>query len=87
MSEDWIIAVLSDLQNYSMNNDLTSLAASLQDAEAVARVELAQESCCRPNVADHVQASTSARLSKEAPSAREPRDSESFRIIETWHGA
>jgi hypothetical protein len=44
MSDDWIIAVLTDLQDYSVNNNLADLAASLQDSKRVARAELAQES-------------------------------------------
>ena len=44
MSNDWIIAVLTDLQNYSLDNNLDDLAASLQDAKKVAKAELAPES-------------------------------------------
>lgn len=44
MSDDWIVAVLTDLQDYSLNNNLVDLAASLQETKRVARAELSQKS-------------------------------------------
>ena len=40
MGHDWILDVLTDLRAFASANDLPSLAAHLDDAAVVARVEI-----------------------------------------------
>jgi hypothetical protein len=44
MRHDWIFDVLSDLKAYAIKNDLLALAAKVEEAETLAKVEIeAQE--------------------------------------------
>ena len=41
MTNDWILDVLADLRAFAQKNDLSKLAAQLEDASLVAAAELA----------------------------------------------
>jgi len=43
MRHDWIFDVLSDLKAYAIRNDLPALAAKVDEAIAVAKVEIEAE--------------------------------------------
>jgi len=43
MRHDWVLETLKDLQRYAEKNDLPALAARVEAALAVARVEIAAQ--------------------------------------------
>ncbi|KIT17650.1 hypothetical protein [Jannaschia aquimarina] len=59
MSKDWIIDVLRDLRAFSADNNLPALAEHMDEALAVASVEIAQDgdaSAAEGNGANRTQA-------------------------------
>ncbi|UMA65116.1 hypothetical protein LVO79_01150 [Roseivivax marinus] len=43
MQHDWIIDVLSDLRDFAQQNDLSALAAQINDVTIVAHIEIASK--------------------------------------------